>query len=93
MLKEYNSDNDIASVSYFASHEQGLEPSPTLRHDNITGFMSRVVFCVPISYVSRSINGSPWIISQSFNLCDRLLEQSQWDEQAVAHFATVSPSI
>ncbi|KAG8858910.1 hypothetical protein FRB91_009042 [Serendipita sp. 411] len=79
---------DATDLCSFVSLEHGLEPPEIFRHDSALGWMKRVVFCVPISYLPCNQQGVPKILEQSFSLCARILQKSNWDEQEAAHFAS-----
>ncbi|KAG8833977.1 hypothetical protein FRC17_009759, partial [Serendipita sp. 399] len=78
---------DATELCSFIPVEQGLEPPEIFRHDSVFGWMKRVVFCVPISYLPCNHQGVPRILEQCFGLCSRILQKSNWDEQEAAHFA------
>jgi hypothetical protein len=68
-------------------------PPEILRQDAVMGWMRRVVFCVPISYLPTSNDGVPRILEQCFGVCLKILEGCNWDEQEAGHFAAVCTPI
>lgn len=80
---------DANQLCSFVIREQNLEPPEMFRHDAMLGWMKRVVFCVPLSYLPRDPVGVPRILEQCFGVCFKILENGKWDEQEAAHFGTV----
>lgn len=80
---------DANQLCSFVPQEQHLEPPELLRHDAVFGWMKRVVFCVPLSYLPSNKDGIPRILEQCFSVCSKVLQQESWDEIEVAHIATV----
>ncbi|CAG7850514.1 SubName: Full=Uncharacterized protein {ECO:0000313/EMBL:CCA67584.1} [Serendipita indica DSM 11827] len=87
-LMTWKPHKDAAELCAFIPSEQNLIPPEIFRHDAITGWMKRVLFCVPISYLPCNREGVPRILEQCFGVCLSILKQANWDEQEAAHFAT-----
>jgi len=81
---------DVNQLCSYVREEQILEPPKLYRHDATMGWMKRVIFCVPLSYLPLNREGIPEILEQSFNISTRVLEQCKWEESEAANFATVS---
>ena len=80
---------DVPQLCSYIQEEQDIVPPVLYRHDTTMGWMKRVIFCVPLSYLACNREGVPTILEESFKICTKMLEQSNWDEQEAAHFATV----
>jgi hypothetical protein len=83
---------DASQLCSYVVHEEKLEPPYMLRHDAVLGWMKRVAFCVPLSYLPCNVSGVPRILEQCFGVCFMVLERMNWDENEAAHFATVFAS-
>lgn len=82
--------HDVPQLCSYIQEEKDLVPPELYRHDAAMGWMKRVIFCVPLSYLACNREGVPKILQESFRICTKVLEQSNWDEQEAAHFASVS---
>ncbi|KIM26953.1 hypothetical protein M408DRAFT_175548 [Serendipita vermifera MAFF 305830] len=79
---------DVPQLCSYIKEEQDLVPPELYRHDAAMGWMKRVIFCIPMSYLACNREGVPKILGEAFKICTKVLEQSNWDEQEAAHFAT-----
>jgi hypothetical protein len=82
---------DVNQLCSYVREEQDLVPPELFRYDATLGWMKSVIFCVPLTYLPCNREGVPKILEQSFKVCTKVLEQSNWDETEAANFATVSP--
>lgn len=83
---------DVNQLCSYVQEEQDLTPPALYRHDATLGWMKSVIFCVPLTYLPCNREGVPKILEDSFKICKKVLEQSNWDETEAANFATVSQS-
>ncbi|PVF99376.1 hypothetical protein CPB86DRAFT_293705 [Serendipita vermifera] len=79
--------HDAAQICSFIQYEQNSMPPEIFRQDAVMGWMRRVVFCVPLSYLPTGNDGVPRILEQCFGVCLKILESCNWDEQEAGHFA------
>lgn len=89
-LMHWEPSKDAADLCAYVPNEMNLMPPEIYRHDVAMGWMKRVVFCVPLSYLPCNREGVPRILVQSFEVCGKILRNINWAEEEVAQFAAVS---
>lgn len=91
VLKTWKPASDAAYLCSYVDEERLRTPPIVYRYDHSLGRMERVIFGVPLSYLTGQDCLVPEAMTSCIQVCRGYLDQKNWEVSEVAKLAKVRP--